>query len=301
VTTGKSLTAGLIFFVAGLYLGANHLRSAPKAFNPLPSSGLDKLQNIADVDLEDYYRLKSMEERYAKADEILGKMMVIFLADLGLRVSQQAQDAAQNRAITKDHLEPSMSRQNFATSPNPPPVPENNTKAMHLEFNRAENALLQARDERSIEGHLRKVKIADLGSALRASTNFTNSNDSLGSLNGSFEGGTRVRIEGKSEAWHVHIDLAAAMQKSKLAGQVRIRLLKNGKVFSDSNSSGDNIEAFREFTGGSAAILIKAGPKIHLQAYYLKELDLLATNLYRRPAEDQDFEFIGSAQLKRSH
>ena len=79
-----------------------------------------------------------------------------------------------------------------------------------------------------------------------------------------------------------------------------VQLLKDGKVFSDSNSNGDNLEVFREFAGNSAALLVKVNDKLYLQAYYLKDLDLLATNIYRRASDADGFEHIGSAQLKRA-
>lgn len=298
---GKSILAGILLFALGLFLGTSYLRPAQQAKSPVPSSGLEKLQSLAEGDLEDYYRLRTMEERYAKADEILGKIMVIFLADLGLHVSKQAQEAAQNRAvITERGSEPPKVVPVAAPASLAMPTLEERSRPLLDRLNLNERGLLQARDERSVDGLLRRVKLSDFGTALSASKGFSNRADTLGSLNGGFEGRTRVRLEGKNEAWYVHLEVAAAMQNKKLAGQVRTRLLKDGKVFSDSNSNGDNLEVFREFSGDSAALLVKVNDKLFLQAYYLKELDMLATNIYRRGSEAEGFEHIGSAQLKRA-
>lgn len=301
--SGKSVIFGIGLFALGLYLGANHLRPAQSPKAGVPLSGLEKLQSLADGDLEDYYRLKTMEERYLKADEILGKMMVIFLADLGLRVSNSAQRAAQDRAVITERSEPPKA-QVVPNTPAPASLSvvtsEDKAKPLFDRLNHNEKGLLQARDERNVDGLLRRVRIGDFGTALGASKGFMNRGDSLGSLNGSFLGRSRVRVEGRFEAWNVQLEVAAAMQKGKLAGQVRTRLLKDGKVFSDSNSNGDSLEVFREFAGDSAALLVKVNDKLYLQAYYLRELDLLATNIYRRGSEAEGFEHIGSAQLKRA-
>ena len=300
---GKQVIAAVLIFGLGVYAGSTALRPAQESQPAIPASGLEKLQSLAEGDLEDYYRLKSMEERYLKADEILGKMMVIFLADLGLRVSKGAQDAAQNRAVITERSEPAKAP---ASQSSPAPASltvvtsEDKAKPLFDRLNSNERGLLQARDERGVDGLLRRVRISDFGTALGASKGFMNRGDTLGSLNGGFEGRSRVRFDGRFEGWYVHLEVAAAMQKGKLAGQVRTRLLKDGKVFSDSNSNGDNLEVFREFAGDSAALLVKVNDKLYLQAYYLKELDMLATNIYRRANEAEGFEHIGSAQLKRA-
>src|SRR4051812_35867240 len=48
----------------------------------------EKLQTLTDNDITEYYRLKNLEDKYKKADEILGKIVTLFLADLGIRVSK---------------------------------------------------------------------------------------------------------------------------------------------------------------------------------------------------------------------
>ncbi len=55
-----------------------------------------KLLELADADIDDYLKLKKMEEKYAKADEILGKALLIFFADLGLRLSNDKMAFARN-------------------------------------------------------------------------------------------------------------------------------------------------------------------------------------------------------------
>ena len=57
-----------------------------------------KLGALTDTDIEDYLKLKSNEAKFAKAEEILGKAILIYLADLGLRVSPQVSAFAKSAA-----------------------------------------------------------------------------------------------------------------------------------------------------------------------------------------------------------
>ena len=48
----------------------------------------EKFSDLDKVDIEEYLQLKTQKEKYEKADEILTKIMKIFLVNLGLRISQ---------------------------------------------------------------------------------------------------------------------------------------------------------------------------------------------------------------------
>jgi len=296
---GKSLFIGLLIFSLGLGIGFYGLRSAPRS--GLDPSTKEKLQLLADSDLEDYYRLKTMEEKYLKADELLGKIMVIFLADLGLRVSASAQNAAKQPPIAaSSSLSPSPSApERLFPTPTPATPPPKPTEAHHKHWSSNEASLLELRDERNVPSLLRRLRVSDFESSLKSSRAFSNSNGIISSLNGGFEGSTRVRFGGAAHSWYVHIELAGAMAKGQLTGNLKIRMLENGKVFSNSSSSG-NINAFRDFAGDSQALLAQASPTVFFQLYYLKELDQLAANVYRRESEQAGFEHIGSMSLKRS-
>lgn len=47
----------------------------------------EKLGQLVEIDVGEYLRLKESEEKYEKANEILGKAILLFLADLHLRIS----------------------------------------------------------------------------------------------------------------------------------------------------------------------------------------------------------------------
>jgi hypothetical protein len=76
------------------------LHPAPKAEEPaqndcsVQNPGADaakrKFEQLAQTDYEDYLKLKTDAEKYKKADEILGKIMAIFMADLGIHLKEAA-------------------------------------------------------------------------------------------------------------------------------------------------------------------------------------------------------------------
>jgi hypothetical protein len=53
---------------------------------------IDKIKSLSSIHLAEYIELKSLKERYLKADEMLGKMMLIFLADLQLNLPKKQKD-----------------------------------------------------------------------------------------------------------------------------------------------------------------------------------------------------------------
>ena len=78
---------GYVYQVPGLNLKASNVLSQETDHSEVREAK-SKLQNLYDVDVQEYQRLKNLEAKYSKANDILAKMMTIFLADLGLRISK---------------------------------------------------------------------------------------------------------------------------------------------------------------------------------------------------------------------
>lgn len=64
-------------------------RSVPAALNSehIEEKIKTDLVELTKKDFEEYQNLKTLEDRYKKADEILGKIVTVFLADLGMRLN----------------------------------------------------------------------------------------------------------------------------------------------------------------------------------------------------------------------
>ncbi|MCO4795306.1 MAG: hypothetical protein KC493_16425 [Bacteriovoracaceae bacterium] len=61
----------------------------------------EKMKKMTSIDIEDYVSLKNQKEKYLKADELLGKVMLIFLADLGLHLNKNINDWANSNQEEK--------------------------------------------------------------------------------------------------------------------------------------------------------------------------------------------------------
>lgn len=110
-----------------------------------------KLQELLDVEYADYQRLKTLEERYKKADEILGKVMVIFLADLQLHAKPADPLPAMPKPVESPALltqsTPSIQKNAVQALP-PKPVPRVYDRMVNLH---------QVNDDRRV-GELIKTK-----------------------------------------------------------------------------------------------------------------------------------------------
>ena len=86
----------IVTLILGIFLGGTFFAGSPikkgslatlKSEKVQPDNDLHrKLKELHDIDIQEYLSLKEQKAQFIKANEILGKMMTIFLADLGLRV-----------------------------------------------------------------------------------------------------------------------------------------------------------------------------------------------------------------------
>ncbi|MEK7358578.1 MAG: hypothetical protein AAB250_19185, partial [Bdellovibrionota bacterium] len=189
----------ILFLIAGVGLGRYSNR--PGTATDKGSTKLESLQAIADTDLADYYRLQSLEERYKKADEILGKMVQIFLADLGLRISPSVVTASAapplqletrvdcpptTAAAIPSAADASAGAATVATNV-PPPSAE--VVAATLA---SRPTLDNLRTDAEIAEFLKQSEIRDFEAALKSSTGYANKTSTLPFLNGRFTGTASV-------------------------------------------------------------------------------------------------------------
>ena len=116
----------------GIHSATHPVRESASEVNPAPPSEFDqvkkKFETLAETDYAEYLKLKSEAEKYKKADEILAKIMNIFLADLGLHIKlppasptptstptpSATPSATASRALHSNSMDP---------VPSPPPLP----------------------------------------------------------------------------------------------------------------------------------------------------------------------------------
>lgn len=259
-----------------------------------------KLQALTDNDIAEYYRLKTMEERYKKADEILGKIMTIFLADLGIRVSEATLAQAKNGAEVRPGSSPSPLDLKNTTDANRVGMQSKKAEAAGAaNWVAAEKLRDEVRSDGEIADFLEKTRIENLDEAIRTTTAFSNKFNNLSVLKGPFRGAAQVKVSGVSHDWTIEMHLNAEIESGTLQGKTQIKIAENGEVFSDLTDNGE-INNYREFSSGSEAVMMKASPSTYFQVYYIKRLDALVGNVYTRKSEADPFVRIGTLHLKRS-
>ncbi len=245
-----ALTA-ILSLIVGVFMGRQTIPPAPSKVVIEPPN-IQNLQRIVDVDLQDYYRLKSEEERYRKADEILGKIIMVFLADLGMKISKpfgvnQKQVATAAANLTSPPTPAAVASKTIVTTPVPisrPPLTDVRTPDDIAEF-------------------LKASQMENFEDAVKTSSAFSNKNGQLQNFSGEFIGAAQILSKGESERWEIEMRLSAKMSAGKLTGQRSLKLSKNGRVFSDSSGNGGLDEEYREVSHDPEVVIIAAGPNTY--------------------------------------
>jgi hypothetical protein len=302
------LTSALIFLSLGYWLGSRkqESKSAQVVLAEPPPSQVDsikeKFQSLTDLEIQEYYLLKNEQEKYRKADEILGKIVLLLLQDLGVRVSESTQKAAQEQSnkITNQSFNQVGLNQEASykteTSVASKPLPQASSPLNPWVQN--EKKLSEVSSPTEVAEYLNQVKIENFEDSLKQSKSFTNTNQSLSELTGRYKGAAQVVNRGKNTVWEIEMTLEANMRGPTLRGLSHILISENGKTFSNSKDSGE-VMNFREFSGGSQATLIRASPSINFQSYYIKSREAVIGNVYQLNKTTIQYEYIGTFELRR--
>lgn len=250
-----------------------------------------KVQQIVDIDLAEYNRLKDREKQYLKAEEMLGKVMMIFLADLGIRVSKQDLSqlarAAGPESPPRESVVESTPSARAESRKKEPPAPKGT--AQTSSFVELEQRIKEIFNEHDAKEFGKSLIVDNLFPNIKSARVMDAS--ALEYMNGHFVGevdyDNTVR---KSE--NVSIELSAAQNPDgKVEG--RYKILVGGHEQSGSGGIPD----FSSMEGGG--LLIKASPTSYLQLYYIRQLDMLVGNMYEQKGSIDNFQKVASASLHR--
>ncbi len=253
-----------------------------------------KFEKLSQVDLEEYVQLKNQKEKYEKADEIFGKILTIFLYDLGIRASH-----SQLKALEESSKTP-------VAKPEEPSIPvvvrsRNDQQHTVITSERNKNWITagrQARElysENEIEDFLKKTEISDFFSELKSARSLTQ--EQIQTLNGTYLG--EIVFDDKSKTnWHVEMSLNGQVVNGELTGRSLIVLSENGKAFSTSRHR-KRPENFQGFANDENAFLINVyGDKGYLQLYNMERMNMLSGLFYLSTGVGQ-FSKAGTVTLRK--
>jgi hypothetical protein len=285
---GRYLLPLAIVLAIGFWIGQRSM-SAKKVIeektvtvHELDDETKNKLQALTESEIADYYRLKTLEEKYKKADEILGKIMQIFLADLGLKISQQTQNLVKHP--------PELTK---ASAP-PPPKPETKSLPASPQPKREHYySIASVKSLTDIDQFLALAKIEGEPSYRRLNLPFSNREDILAKLKGTYVGSAQIVESGRSpRTWDILFQLDGTYEGNHFNGQFYAKLVENGRTLGQVSGIGQ----LREYSSDPFGLMINIGMNTVLQLYYFPNLNVIGGHVYK--IKLGGLAPVGSFQLK---
>lgn len=229
----------------------------------------DKFKDISEAEIKAYLQTQDANEKLKKADELLGKMMQVFVADLGLHLSQ---DDMKKFGQLPEPTPPRPSPKEAA--PELPTAQAMRPQNLNPSVRRLRVEILNANSEEQMQKITKEFANQDFSKSLQNSTNLTP--DEIQNLNGSFEG-TISWLDPQKKPWRATMSFNGQQRDSQVKGKAQVIFFDDrGKQTSNSTSSGDLSKGFSQF---SDSILIECGNQ-YLQLIYFPQANEFRGNLY---------------------
>ncbi len=290
----KNILLAFFFGVGITFFGTKFLLQSKASSVKIDQANVEeiqtKLKSISENEYQDYLKLKDSAEKYKKADELLGKVMVLFLADLSINLKSSTTSVA---AVVKPEVVPVENKVEASVQieKNQPAENKPNTQSIAA----AENKLIAAQTENEALKLLKSVEISDIGKDLHNTKPL--SEKQLNLVNGKFIGVVTFDDKNK-EPWRIEWELHAELVNGKVTGTQLITLSDSKKVFSRSRSN-NLIQDFSAFAGDSSAILINSyGDDGYIQLYPFANTGKIFGNYYLK-SKDNSFKKIGIVFLDK--
>jgi hypothetical protein len=274
----------VISMALGYALGANTGEKIPPPppLTPPVDASTRSLQTLIDHDYVDYLRLQKLEDQYKKSDEILGKIMQIFLADLSLRFTPEIKTAilAKNNPAAAAKTPPK----------NPLALPSPTPAFVIARSAGPANPFVTIDDPTQVESFL-KTMTADDVRKIWVQNEFLKKEPVH--LSGCFEG--IGQVTNPTDTWVIRM----LHQFSKGAdGESLITISSNGKVDSRSSGKGNNGH-LRGIDNQPDALLLEASPDTIFQMFFISGNETWVGTIYRKDKKGDEYKPTGTFELKR--
>ena len=249
-----------------------------------------KFESLAQVEYQDYLNLKSAEEKYKKADEILGKVFQIFLADLGIHVVRRTETvaaASQTPGLSSEQAPGST------ITALPVGAPDVTGKAAaHPYIGGSLTVTLSGlNDEAQTTAFLKANEIEDFTQIIFDSKPMPKPPKTLV---GCYEGDIEFN-DGKT--WQMKMSHAFEDSGAASSGTYFITMFAQGQK--DSRTRGNGVmKDVRGIPSSPDSLLIQASPTDNFQLFYLPQSESFIGNIYQKQ-KDEKFVPKGKVTLHR--
>lgn len=221
------------------------------------------------LELNSYVKLKDAEEKYKKADEILGKVMTLFLANVSIHFDQRVKKYFDSPVATRTKAEqetPKYRDVEKSKMAHEIPAPEDNDKeqgiytSINLPFQSIENEELRGPFVRSRHQVINKpfmyFKNAKAATSKKIADEFT----------GEFSG-VILALGGKNEGETYDVLLKVNLQHvgEKIVGTYFSELSRGGKPFSTNKGNGTNNHIKQ--SSSKKEYLLSTSPNSYMQLF----------------------------------
>lgn len=250
------------------------------------------LISISQNEYLEYTQIKDLKQKYEKADELLGKIMLLFLADIGFRLQKSTPiELPPPEAQTIPLSSPTITESPKA--PQQPPIesiPADTGltgKSKLIYSLRSTDAIQRALNDSLIEN----PKIESARGSLISKTN-------LKYLEGRYTG-TISFLDGKREPLQVTWELTPDHSKSTSSGTFNLSL--RGPTKNSETSGQGDFKNLITLANDSHGYLVSAcGDECYLQLYYNAPSDQFYGNYYETiKGSKNKFERLGLVHLKK--
>ncbi len=245
-----------------------------------------RLAGISEKELHDYLATNSAEDKLRKADEILAKVMQIFVADIGYKISAQEMSKLGQPSV------PSTTNQAVDTQPTPKPLETASTPTKAtVAFHKPRLTVSQILNDAQEKEFLKTIAENEFSSSLKASKTLTK--QMAQQLNGRFAG--FINFSKDQKQWKAEMTFEGEVQSGKLQGSHDILLsdAATGKSLSHSRGRG---ELDRSYSSNEGAYIIEVGGD-YLELYYFPALEQLSG--YFLEIQKGEYKRVGTVVMQR--
>lgn len=251
------------------------------------------LISISQNEYFEYTQIKDLKQKYEKADELLGKIMLLFLADVGFRVQKTSAPLPEPKIepLTKEPLPPKPDLQNVKS----PESESINVGEKKFDLSGKSSRIKFLNTQKQIFDTLNKSLIAD------PKNEFSKANypaqAQVKFLEGLFSGYIHF-FDKKREELNVSWELIPDYSKNPILGRFILKISGAGK---NSETSGQGqFKNINTLADDPNAIIVEAcGDGCYMQLYYNAPFDQFFGNYYERNRNTKIFERVGLIDLRK--
>ncbi len=277
----KTVILILIFFCVGLLSGKYFFSTNEVVVRsetiPIESGADKKLDSMSDAffnltqeEFLEYTKLKDQKEKYLKADEIIGKIILIFLANVQMRMNPEVKSYFVDGNKPKIEQQEDNVKDGITVLDLPKPQLDEESDFRLIKKEVKEGQFQEAANKVPFEikspyAFFKKAKpIDDLAKMRR--------------FNGSFRGKLLIENGNKADQVHdVELNINFIQDGSKVTGDYESKLSYQGGLYSHNRGSGDNGKIK---SGKKGLFLLEMSPSSFMHLKYMEGEDYFLGKYY---------------------